>query len=96
MNMIEVVQVIPQKNYDLFVYFDDGKIVCYNIGHLVGKGVFKVLTDIEFYMNRCTVMNHTVAWDISGEYDQTKCLDLAPEVIYEDGIIISDPLKKIA
>jgi len=96
MNMIEVVQVIPQNNYDLIVYFDDGKIVKYNVGHLVGKGVFKVLGDIEFYMSRCTVMNHTVAWDISGDYDQTKCLDLAPEVIYEDGMTISDPLKKIA
>ena len=26
----KVVQVIPEKNYSVFVYFEDGKIVCYD------------------------------------------------------------------
>ena len=96
MSMIEVVQVVPQINYDLYVYFDDGKIVRYNISQLVGKGVFKALENLDFYMNRCTVMNHAVAWDLSGRYDPRNCVDLAPEVVYEDGISVRDPLQRTA
>ena len=36
---MEVVQVLPKDNYDVFVYFVDGKIKKYNVSHLVGKGI---------------------------------------------------------
>ena len=78
----EVVQVIPQDNYIVEVLFQDGKIVHYDVSHLLNKGVFTLLKDVDFYKNRCTVMNHTLAWDVSGEYDPTKCIDIDPDMLY--------------
>lgn len=81
--MHEVVQVKPNDNYEVEVLFDDGKIVCYDAKTLLNKGVFKVLLDKEFFINRCTVLNHTLAWDVSGDYDARKCLDIDPETLYQ-------------
>ena len=78
----EVVQVIPHENYIVEVLFQDGKIVHYDVSHLLEKGAFKKLKDKDFYMSRCTVMNHTLAWDTSGEYNPTNCLDIAPDMLY--------------
>ncbi len=57
----EVVQVIPLDNYEVEVLFHDGKVVRYNVSPLLENGVFEALKDIDFYKNRCTVMNHTLA-----------------------------------
>jgi hypothetical protein len=43
-------------------------------------------------MEKCTVMNHTLAWDLSGNYDPYLCIDIAPETIYELGITVQDPI----
>lgn len=78
----EVVQVIPCENYIVEILFQDGKIVHYDVNHLLEKGVFSLLKDTEFYKNRCTVMNHTLAWDLSGEYNPYDCIDIDPEILY--------------
>ncbi len=78
----EVVQVIPKENYIVEVLFQDGKIVHYDVNHLLKKGIFSKLNDKDFYKNRCTVINHTLAWDISGEYNPTNCIDIDPDVLY--------------
>ncbi|WP_296331108.1 DUF2442 domain-containing protein [uncultured Treponema sp.] len=93
---MEIVQVYPQDNYDVVLYFVDGKIKKYNVSHLVGQGVFKCLEDIDFYKNNCTVLNHTLAWTLDGKYDSSNCLDLDPYVLYNEGIEIADPLQEIA
>ncbi len=77
-----VVQVIPLKDYTVYVYFEDGKIVCYDAKKLLEKGAFSRLKDIDFFMSSCTVMNGTLAWDISGKYDPTNCLDIDPDMLY--------------
>ena len=43
----KVVQVIPMKNYSVYVYFEDGKIVCYDMTPMLEKEVFQTLKDIE-------------------------------------------------
>lgn len=78
----EVVQVVPKENYVVEVLFQDGKIVHFDVNRLLKKGIFAKLNDKDFYKNRCTVMNHTLAWDISGEHDPTNCIDIAPDVLY--------------
>ena len=78
----EVVQVIPHENYTVEILFQDGKIVVYDVKPLLQKGIFKKLEDKDFFINRCTIMNHTLAWDLSGEYDPTNCLDIDPETLY--------------
>lgn len=78
----KVVQVIPMKNYSVYVYFEDGKIVCYDMSHMIGKDVFRPLVNIDIFMNTCTVLNDTLAWDISMNRDNTTCLDIDPDTLY--------------
>ena len=35
------------------------------------------------FIDTCTVMNDTLAWDINKNRDATQCLDIAPETLYE-------------
>lgn len=79
----KVVQVIPMQDYSVYVYFEDGKIVRYDMSQMLEKEVFRCLKEIEIFMNRCTVMNDTLAWDISGKWDNTTCLDIDPDTLYE-------------
>jgi len=79
----KVVQVIPMEDYSVYVYFEDGKIVCYNVAHLLNKGIFYALTDIDVFMSTCTVLNDTLAWDLEGKRDSYNCLDIDPDVLYE-------------
>lgn len=79
----KVVQVIPMKNYSVYVYFDDGKIVCYDMSCMIEKEAFRVLKDIDVFMDTCTVLNDTLAWDIKMNRDTTSCLDIDPDTLYE-------------
>ena len=79
----KVVQVIPMENYSVYVYFEDGKIVCYDMIQMIEKEVFRPLKDITVFKEACTVMNDTLAWDIGGKRDNTKCLDIDPDTLYD-------------
>ena len=61
---------------------EDGKIVCYDAKTLLKKKVFEPLKDINFFMNACTILNGTLAWDVTGTRDCSKCLDIDPEMLY--------------
>ena len=78
----DIVQVIPYKDYTVYVYFEDGKIVCYDAKTLLNKKAFEPLKDINFFMNACTILNGTLAWAVSGTRDCSKCLDIDPEMLY--------------
>jgi len=78
-----IVQVIPTKQYTVFVYFEDGKIVCYDVKPLLNKDVFLPLEDENIFMGRCTILNDTLAWDIEGKRDVSKCIDIDPDTLYE-------------
>ena len=56
----DIVQVIPNEDYTVYVYFEDGKIVCYDAKTLLKKKVFEPLKDIKFFMNACTILNVNV------------------------------------
>ena len=79
----KVVQVIPMKNYSVYVYFEDGKIVCYDVKPLLSKKVFEPLNNKDFFMNSCTILNDTLAWDVSGNRDTQTYIDIDPEMLYE-------------
>ena len=38
---------------------------------------------VENFKNACTVMNGTLAWDISGKWDEADCVDIDPFTLYE-------------
>lgn len=94
--MHQVIQVIPNNDFTVYIYFADGKIKIYDVKPLLGKGVFKNISDINVFTEGCTVLNNTLAWDIKGNYDPRNCIDLDPDVLYEEGIEVRDPLEKIS
>jgi len=78
----DIVQVVPREDYSVLVYFVDGKVTCYNVSSLLEKGIFKKLQDKDIFMNRCMILNDTLAWDIAGNRDISKCIDIDPETLY--------------
>ena len=76
-------QGIPKKDYSVYVYFEDGKIVCYDMNRMLEKEAFQPLKDINVFMDTCTVLNDTLAWDICKNRDNTTCLDIDPDTLYE-------------
>lgn len=84
----EVIQVIPYSDFSVDVYFHDGKIVCFSMKDLISEGVkkgnvFKKLANLSFFLKKCTVMNGTLAWDLSGNRDESDCIDIDPLTLYE-------------
>ena len=43
-------------------------------------------------MNTCTILNDTLAWDVSGDRDVSKCLDIDSDMLYE----LEQAVEKIA
>ena len=67
----------------VYVYFEDRKIVHYDMSQMIEKEAFCCLKEVEIFMDRCTVMNDTLAWDISGNWDNTTCFDIDLDTLYE-------------
>ncbi len=78
----KVVQVIPMSNYCVQVFFDDGKIVEYDVSNCLQGEVFQPLQNYQIFKDTCTVLNDTLAWDIQGNRDTTKCIDIDPFTLY--------------
>ena len=91
-----VIQVKPTQDFKVYVYFCDGKIKLYDVGSLLTQGVFKQISDIKIFIDKCTVINHTLAWDLGGNFDPYNCLDIDPETVYKDGLDVADPLAEKA
>ena len=78
----EVVQVIPHEDFTVSVYFSDGKIVLYDIKSYLHTEVFSKVSEIDVFMESCTILNDTLAWDIAGNRDESKCIDIDPDTLY--------------
>lgn len=86
-----IVQVKPTTRYTVYVFFDNGIIKEYSLKNDIEEGgIFEKLKDINFFIERCTIINNTLAWDITGNRDADKCIDICPDTIYEDGIIVKE------
>lgn len=88
----KVLQVVPTSDYKVYIYFADGKIKLFDASELVKKGVFQQLKDIESFKNSCTVLNDTLAWDLSGKCDPYNCLDLDAEELYNSCPEVKEPI----
>ena len=90
-----VVQAVAGVENEVYAYFSDGTIHLYDMTKLIQTGgVFECLKDKEFFVNRLTVMNDTIAWDLSGCYDPSNCIDIDPFEVYKSEKV-EDPLEKI-
>ena len=78
----DVVQVIPHEDFTVSVYFSDGKIVLYDIKPFLHTEVFSKIKDIEVFMGTCTILNDTLAWDIAGDRNESECIDIDPDTLY--------------
>ncbi len=88
-----VIQVKPNFDFTVYIYFNDGKIKLYDMKPFLNKGVFVQISDVDNFLNKCTVMNGTLAWDLSGKFDPTNCIDMDPESIYMTAVDVAvDPL----
>lgn len=91
----KVLQVVPTDDYKVYIYFEDGKIKLFNASELIKKGVFQQLQDVELFKKSCTVLNNTLAWDLSGKFDPYNCLDLDPEQLYNSCPDVKEPIENI-
>ena len=91
-----VVQAVSGQDYTVYAYFTDGTIHLFDVKPLIEKGgVFERLKDKSFFSDKLTVMNSTIAWDLSGCFDPSNCIDIDPFTVY-DAEIVEDPLKETA
>lgn len=92
-----VVQAVPGPGKTVYAYFSDGSIRHVNVQPLIKRGgVFDVLADDAVFCERLTVLNNTVAWDIAGNRNETRCIDLDPWKLYQDSPAVADPLNPAA
>ena len=79
-----VLQAVAGDNYTVYAYLLDGTVRKVSVGHLVEQGgVFEKLKDPDFFKNALTVMNDTIAWDLSGCHDPSDCIDIDPFTVAE-------------
>lgn len=78
----DIVQVVPHLDYTVSVYFVDGKIVVYDVKPKLGRGVFRELQNQDVFINKCKIMNNTLAWDLNGNNDTAGCIDIDPDTLY--------------
>lgn len=91
-----IVQALAGPDYTVYAYFTDGTIHLFDVKPLIQEGgVFERLTQGEFFTENLTVLNSTVAWDLSGCYDPARCIDIDPFTVYESEKV-EDPLGDIA
>ena len=92
----KVIQAVAGENFTVYVYFGDGSISLLDARPLLEKGgVFAPLSVPDFFRDRLTVLNDTVAWDVDGTRDPCTCVDLDPCELYEACPTVADPLKEV-
>ena len=90
-----VVQAVAGDDFAVYTYFSDGSVRQADIRPLIAQGgVFSQLADPALFRDRLTVMNHAVAWDLTGSRDPRVCIDLDPVRMYEGARKVADPLAE--
>ena len=88
-----VVQAVAGPDSTVYAYFTNGEIKQYDMSPAIARGgVFAPLADKAFFSERLTVMNETIAWDVSGNYDPCTCIDIDPFDVYA-APSVADPLE---
>lgn len=90
-------QVIPQDDYTVVLFYDNGEIKLYDCSWIQSEpGVFEKISDISRFKKLCTVMNGTLAWDISEKRDPYSCIDICPDTVYQESRKINRTYNKPA
>ena len=87
-----VLQVVPTDDYQVYAYFNDGSVRLFDVKPIIQPGtVFASLENLGLFKKTLAVINNTVTWDMEGNRDPQKCVDLDPFVLFEQPAV-SDPL----
>ncbi len=88
----EVFQAVAGENYIVYAYLNDGSIRMLDMKPMIkGSGVFSVLNDEKIFRGKLTVLNNSVAWDIEGNRDEYKCIDIDPFQVFESPVVSELP-----
>ena len=88
----KVLQAIAGENHTVYAYMNDGNVRLVDVYPSIEKGgVFAPLRDEAIFRKALTVLNDTVAWDLTGKHDPADCIDLDPFTIQERPAV-ADPL----
>lgn len=83
-----VLQAVPGEEYTAYAYMNDGTVRLVDVKPLIEKGgVFLPLRDMSLFQSALTVMNETIAWDLSGKRNPSDCIDIDPFSIMEMPIV---------
>ena len=89
----EIFQVVAGEEYIVYAYVNDGSIRKVDIKpFLAGDcGVFEPLKDKNKFKNTLTVIGNTIAWDLTGNRDEYKCIDIDPFLVFDSPIVSDIP-----
>jgi len=88
----QILQVIPTENFEVFAYLNDGSVRLYDAKPLLKKDtVFEPLMDIKNFTEKLTIINNTIAWDMGGNRNPYKCIDIDPFTVFNCKPV-ADPL----
>jgi len=89
----KVLQVLPTDDFKVYAYLNDGSVRLYDAKPLLQKNtVFEPLMDLETFKEKLAVINDTIAWDMGGNRDESKCIDIDPFTVFENKVV-ADPLE---
>ena len=90
----EVLQVVAGADFTVYAYMNDGSVRLYDAKPLLKSGtVFEQLMDEHVFRSKLAVINYTVAWDMGGNRDPEKCVDIDPFAVFA-APMVSDPLEQ--
>ena len=88
----QVLQVVPTDNFEVYAYFNDGSVRLYDVKPLLKKNtVFEPLMNLQTFKEKLAVINDTIAWDMGGNRDPCKCIDIDPFTVFKNPPV-ADPL----
>lgn len=84
----EICMVKPASGRKVDCYFTTGHVRRFDMSSLLKPNcgpVFKPLRDRKTFLATMTVINGTLAFDVAGNRNEYKCVDIDPETIFEEG-----------
>jgi len=71
---------------------NDGAVREFDMKPLIEKGgVFEVLKDKNIFRQTLTVIGYTAAWDLEGNRDESKCIDIDPFELFNSPVVPDIP-----
>lgn len=88
----QVLQAVPTDAFEVYAYMNDGSVRLFDVKpFLKADTVFAPLMDLDVFQSKLTVIHDTVAWDLGGNRNPARCVDLDPFALFAQPAV-ADPL----